>query len=312
MTDVVMALRYHFERGDQRDVQLAGKNPINGYQFFHYTHENNPIQRPAEAFKTLDKISVNYQFAVHNEGCLYMRLRSCWCLHCWSELMNGVGTWSTATHRIQGCEATASEAATDTEAPGMYDFIRRECTKTMGPGVAEMIKQDMRCRNKVAAELTVGDWALFSHLTDDGSQQLWLGRVVSNEEWGGKGVRQNNERRMHSYAGGLKVGPKEVALHIMWYEVIGADGESLEYQLSRSDTSPIVQSNKYLIPIKFKMHRIIGRCNQVPKLRTTEREGRKNSVSYQTRFDKWHNREFMARWKMDEVVWRDALSLCSN
>ena len=31
-TDVVMALRYHFERGDQRDVQLAGKNPVHGYQ----------------------------------------------------------------------------------------------------------------------------------------------------------------------------------------------------------------------------------------------------------------------------------------
>ena len=46
VTDVVMALRYHFERGDQRDVQLAGKNPVHGYQFFHYSDDHNPIQRP--------------------------------------------------------------------------------------------------------------------------------------------------------------------------------------------------------------------------------------------------------------------------
>ena len=226
--------------------------------------------------------------------------------------MNGAGSWSTAVHKVQGCEATVSEGATDMGAPGMYDFIRRECTKTMGPGVAEMIKQDKRCRNEVAAELTIGDWALFSHLTDDGDQQLWLGRVVSNEEWGGKGVCQNETGRIKPYDGGLKVSPNEVALCIMWYEVIGADGESLEYQLSRSDTRPIVQSNKYLVPIKFEMHRTIGRCHQVPKLRTTERKGRKESVSYQKRFEKWHDREFMARWKMDEVVWRDALALCTN
>jgi hypothetical protein len=41
--DVFMALQYHFERGEQRDMQLAGKNPIHGYQFFMYTHDHNPI-----------------------------------------------------------------------------------------------------------------------------------------------------------------------------------------------------------------------------------------------------------------------------
>ena len=37
VTDVWMALRYHFDRTTQWNVQLAGRNPINGYQFFLYT-----------------------------------------------------------------------------------------------------------------------------------------------------------------------------------------------------------------------------------------------------------------------------------
>ena len=32
--DVWMALRHHFEHTSQRNTQLAGRNPINGYQFF--------------------------------------------------------------------------------------------------------------------------------------------------------------------------------------------------------------------------------------------------------------------------------------
>ena len=74
---------------------------------------------------------------------------------------------------------------------------------------------------------------MFSHVTEDGAQQLWIGRVLSNPKWSGWPTRQNKTTRIISYDGGLKVGPNEVAICIMWYEVVGAGIETLEYQLSR-------------------------------------------------------------------------------
>ena len=64
---------------------------------------------------------------------------------------------------------------------------------------------------------------------------------MSNPELGGQGKRQNNLRAQDSYYGGnLKIGYKEVALNVMWYKTVGSGDDVLDYQLSRTDTCPVV------------------------------------------------------------------------
>jgi hypothetical protein len=307
--DVFMALQYHFERGEQRDMQLAGKNPIHGYQFFMYTHDHNPIQRPTESFKTLEGISSHYQFVVKGEGHLYMRLRSCWCLPCMKELMDGALGWSNARYAVPGCDSMQSGTDATAESPSVYSFSRRECTKTSGPGVVRQVQRNRRNRNDLAAQLAVGEWALFAAPNDDDDQQIWLGRIMSNPEWGGQGTRQNTTRRQHSYNGGMRVGPREAAMNIIWYESIGAGVGALEYHLSRVDTTPVIQNSRTFIPLHFEMHQVIGRVNPVPKLRISTRPSGQDNASYQTTFERWHDREFGMRWKMDEEVRITALAL---
>ena len=176
--DVAMALQYHFKRGEQRHVQLAGKNPIHGYQFFMYTQDHNPIQRPTEFFKTLDGISSHYQFVVKDEGHLYMCLRSCWCLRCMKVLMDGALDWSDARYAVQGCDSMRSGKNATDKSSSVYSFSRRECTKTSGPGVVQQVQRNRRDQNNLAAQLTVGKWALFAAPKDDDNQQIWLGQVI--------------------------------------------------------------------------------------------------------------------------------------
>ena len=77
VTDAWMALQYHFEREGQQNGKFSGRNPINSYQFFLYTQNQNPIQRPNESFQTMTGISSRYQFAVNGEGIAYTRRHSC-------------------------------------------------------------------------------------------------------------------------------------------------------------------------------------------------------------------------------------------
>ena len=63
------------------------------------------------------------------------------------------------------------------------------------------------------------------------------------------------------------MGRHEVAMDIMWYESIGISADALEYHISRTDTSPIVQSSKYYILVGFEMHRIFGTGFDLPKIR---------------------------------------------
>ena len=128
----------------------------------------------------------------------------------------------------------------------------------------------------------------------------------------GQGKRQNEERKYDSYYGGnLKIGYKEVALNVMWYETIGSGEDVLDYQISRTDTCPVVQSNKYLIPIEVRMHRLIGRPNPVPMLRMSARQGGEANVSYQSSFEQWHDIEFGLKWRMDKELRDSAFSLCT-
>jgi len=65
----------------------------------------------------------------------------------------------------------------------------------------------------------------------------------------------------------------------MWYEKINVMSDSLEYWVSRSESKPIVQNNRYLIPIEVKMYQMMGETNVVPKLRTWTRGDADRSAS---------------------------------
>ena len=155
----------------------------------------------------------------------------------------------------------------------------------------------------------MGDWVIFDSGEED--DPIWLGRVMSHPDWGGQGVQQNVTRRIQSYPSGAKIGRNEVAMNIMWYEKMDISLDALDYQVSRSFTSPIVQNNKYFIPITVNMHRVLGGSNPVPKLRTSARSNMSISANTEARNNAWHDKEFGLRWKMDNIVRESALSRCN-
>ena len=221
--------------------------------------------------------------------------------------MKGTLNWGGASHKVTSCDAMLSVNATTGTTTNVYSFHRKECVKTAGPGISRQIESERSDRNDAAAKLSVGDWVLFAVVDDEEEDQLWVGRVVSNPVWGGQGVRQNTSRGIISYENGLKIGRHEVAMNIMWYETIGIGPDVLEYHISRTDTSPIVQSSKYYIPFGFEMHRILGRSNPVPKIRTSTRPKNGNTSNHTTA-ERWHNIEFGLKWSMDKSVQDSAIS----
>ena len=229
------------------------------------------------------------------------------------ELMDEPLTWGTA-HEVKGCKAkqhTGTNDSSEYSSQNLYCFDLRECQKTTGPGVTASMIHLNKCRNTVAKELTVGDWVLFD-ASDDEVEPLWLGRVMSNAEWEGQGVEHNNTSRMRTY-GDVKVGKGEVGVFVMWYEKINVMDDKLEYWVSRTETKPIVQNNKYHIPITFELHWMLGEKNVVPKLRSSTRsETKRSSMNNARRIDDWHDKEFDVVWKMDEDLMRTALSLSNN
>ena len=311
--DVHSALEYYFGRSTGKYAQLAGKNPIHHYHFFCYTAEKHPINRPDESFVTLQGISKHYQFLVKREGVVYMRQRSCFCLSCMAELTEGTLTWE-SMHNVKGCSAkvrseTDSDMYSDTN---IYCFDKCDCTKTAGPGVMATVQCKNKSRREFASKLTVGDWVMFD-AEDDEAEPVWLGRVMSNPVWDGQGVLENKTPQIISYGNGVKIGKGEVALFVMWYEKIDVMSDKLEYWVSRTETKPIVQSNKYLIPLDVHMHQMRGDNNNVPKLRTSSRtENAQSNANSSRRIDDWHDNEFGIVWNMHALLRRAALSMCND
>ena len=61
---------------------------------------------------------------------------------------------------------------------------------------------------------------------------------------------------------------------MMWHEKINAMSDKLESWMSRSEREPLVQNNRYLIPVDVNLHQMVGQKNQVPKLKISKREER--------------------------------------
>ena len=241
-----------------------------------------------------------------------MRQRSCFCLTCMSDLIEGSLDWG-EMHNVAGCDAKAGSInAVSDSASNLYCFDKCECTKTAGPGVAAALVQQNKNRDEVASALTVGDWVVFD-ACDDELEPVWLGRVMSNPKWDGQGIKRNNTSRMMSYDNGVKVGKGEVGVFVIWYEKINVMSDDHEYWVSRTETQPIVQNNKYLIPLRFEMRQMLGEKNSVPKLRTSTRsDASRSSLNNTKRIEDWHDKEYGVVWKMDNELRRTALALSIN
>ena len=295
--DVYKALVYYFSNATKKDSQLAGKNPIHHYHFIYHPIEKDPIKRPEESFVTLDGISKHYQMVVKNTGCIYWRKRSCWCLPCENELSKGTLEWG-QDHQIANCNASNGSVE---HCNSMYLFEKRVCTKTVGPGVTRQVRISTEDRNEAAEKLDVGDFVIFDK-HDDELEPIWLGRVMPNPEWQGHGVHKNESSRKMNFRG-VGVDKGEVAIYVMWYEKINVMSDQLEYWVSRSESEPIVQNNKYLIPfVEVKMHNMSGQNNRVPKLRKDDKK----------RMREWHSKEIDIIWNMDSGLRRKALALCDD
>ena len=90
--------------------------------------------------------------------------------------------------------------------------------------------------------------------------------------------------------------------------------DKLEYWVSRSETEPIVQNNKYLLPfVEVEMHQMTGQPNRVPMLRASTRgQTERAENNNKTRIEEWHNKELDVIWNMDLELRRKALALCGD
>ena len=307
--DVFSALNYYFSEAGKKDAQLAGKNPIHCYKFFYYSADENPIQRPNESFKTLDGITKRYQICVHKKNVIQWRMRTCWCLSCMDDLYNGTVEWGDE-HLVENCKSVTDTSVVGVMSQNMYSFAKKNCDKLSGPGVAIQAQAMTQHRNEIASKLTVGDFILFDKSGDE-VEQVWLGKIMPNLDWGGQGVCVNVERGNMSF-GGVQVGRGEVALYVMWYEKINVMSDRLEYLVSTSEVEPMVQNNRCLIPIEVTMHQMLGQRNPVPRLQMSSRGGAACSDAGNRRFEEWHNKELEIVWKMDLELRRLALSSCAT
>jgi hypothetical protein len=117
------------------------------------------------------------------------------------------------------------------------------------------------------------------------------------------------------YDTGVEIRPGQHGIFIMWYEKIDINSDDLDYHVSRTDVVPTVQHNEYMVMQGFKMHRVIGQSNPVPRTRATTDASRRSQYARQrqnntTSFQQWHDKEFGLTWKMDDEVKTEALAKC--
>ena len=241
-----------------------------------------------------------------------MRPRSCWCIACMKSLMEGTLGWGANSYSVPNCSAISSGGSGVNTS--LYTFSKYDIEKRTGTGVARENTERRRHRNEVASKLSVGDWVLFD--SEDETEPIWLGRVISNPEWKGQGVLQNTTTRTRKYARNtVEVQKNEVALFVMWYEKIDVNSDACDYHVSRTITTPQIQSNRYLIHSGFDMHRVIGSSNPVPRSRPRSARATRSIYdcplqNLQTSVENWHDREYGIVWKMDDSVRSTALSRC--
>jgi hypothetical protein len=103
-----------------------------------------------EEHKGLEKISSSYQFVVKSIGVVHSRTRSCWCMSCMLEMINGSLHWR-ADRQINECISSEQQSS-----PTVYQFQNRLCTKLVGSNVHAQETEMRSSRNEMASRLTAG------------------------------------------------------------------------------------------------------------------------------------------------------------
>ena len=192
----------------------------------------------------------------------------------------------------------------------VYAFSEFVCRKMAGPGVAKLSANARKDQHARAKNTAICHFLMFESDNNDEVEPLWVARVVTNTapDWKDKGVWKNNQRHTIKYDSKAEVQRNEYAIFVMWYERIDINSDVLGYRISRTHTKPNVQSNRYLVHASFSMHRVLGRSNPVPKLRSSRNDtARQNN---QRRANAWYDKEYGLVWNMDARVRQEALSKC--
>ena len=305
--DVFQAISHHFENSDNHVRKKAGGNPIDHFKFFLYLLcDNNPIQQLVEEFHQLIGISSNYQFAVNNVGCVYMRKRSCWCPACLSKLMQSTLTWG-ETCSIGNCISRQNETTT------IYDFGKQSCRKQRGIGVGAMMHTIRQTRDEMVQNITHGDWVMFQS-PEPNVQPFWIGRVVSKEEWSNACIYKNEATRRFALGGGVRLDRGKYAINVQWYTVRDA-GCPLEYFVDGAHPYPFVNNYSTLVMTGFEMVQTVGVSVRVPRQRTVR--VRDDELGYaqpqynlQTRAGDWFRSEFGNIYRMNDETRQVGIARC--
>ena len=92
----------------------------------------------------------------------------------------------------------------------------------------------------MAAELKAGDWCLFEHrlCSGDRALEVWLGKAVAIEDWGGKPSKKANiAKGKRKTINGNRYDHGEYMIAIQWHEQVAADSDQLELEVGAPDIS---------------------------------------------------------------------------
>jgi hypothetical protein len=223
-----------------------------------------------------------------------------------SKLMQSTLDWNDtcAIARCVSCEH---------ETTNLYSFRKQSCHKQRGSGV-ESLRIIKNQRNKIAANLTHGDWMMFES-PEPNVQPFWIGRAVSKSEWNNSCFYKNNTTRWKNLMGNLPLDPGKYAVNIKWYNQRDI-GSSLEYTVDRTNPYPIVNHHHTLVLGGFDMVQIVGNAVRVPRQRTIQSW---NEFGYnisqqnlQTREGDWYRREFENVYRLSEEVRDRGIARCGQ
>ena len=166
-------------------------------------------------YERIEGITRSYQYYMIKEGDVLVRRHSCWCLACMQAAMSGHAGLS-SEYVTEGCGRGASN-------PHLYEYANKNCRVKQGAGVGGPDELARRHGHETAAELAVagGQWVLVEAFDEDEfGDEVWLGRTVPLQRFGGKCCRQmskkttlhGDESRSTAYSSG------DYAIAIEWYE----------------------------------------------------------------------------------------------
>jgi hypothetical protein len=298
--DVYDALAAAFGHELYQQRRKKGKNSISLFSFSYFGTNNNPIRRAeGEEFKSLDKISSNYQFTVSDVGVVYSRMRSCWCLKCYAALTDGSKHWLD-THSVRGCTSSFDTAT------NVYKFEKKECWKIRGVNANLELQQRKRSRNEMSSTLTTGAWVIFKSDGDE-DQLFWLGKTVGKSDWDESCTWFNDTGSQKSIDGAL-IPANTYAINVQWYtqKTIGI----LEYEIEGGENAkPLVNSNSSLICVvpNEQVVRVVGMNVRVPRRRRVQ-SNQMDDFEYSTRQSlqttegEWYRREFGNLYRLHDSI----------